>query len=184
MSRWSAWVYQPQSVFLRRAIFQIHLWTGLTLGLYVVVISLSGSFLVCRDNLYRAFSPKPVLVQPGPSALSDEQLQAATQELFPGYKLDTLRRGRSPNEAVVVTLTRGNNAVKWLINPYTGGGLGNAVPFGFRLTDWLIDFHDNLLSGPTGRRMNGIAGAFVILSALTGMVVWWPGIKRWKRGLI
>jgi len=30
------WLRQPQRVWLRRAIFQIHLWTGLAIGLYVV----------------------------------------------------------------------------------------------------------------------------------------------------
>ena len=40
------WLRQPQRVWLRRAIFQIHLWTGLTLGLYVVVLSLTEDKVV------------------------------------------------------------------------------------------------------------------------------------------
>jgi uncharacterized iron-regulated membrane protein len=37
-------------------LFQIHLWTGLAVGMYVFVIFLSGSALVYRNELYRAFS--------------------------------------------------------------------------------------------------------------------------------
>ena len=39
---------QPQSLWIRKAMFQIHLWTGIGLGLYVVVVSLTGSVLVFR----------------------------------------------------------------------------------------------------------------------------------------
>jgi uncharacterized iron-regulated membrane protein len=45
------WLRQPQRVWLRRATFQVHLWLGLALGIYVVVLSLSGSVLVYRNEL-------------------------------------------------------------------------------------------------------------------------------------
>ena len=51
MSVWSKWMRQPQTVWLRRALFQIHLWTGLALGLYLVMLSLTGSALVYRNEL-------------------------------------------------------------------------------------------------------------------------------------
>ena len=51
MSVWSKWVRQPQTVWLRRALFQIHLWTGLALGLYLVMLSVTGSVLVYRNEL-------------------------------------------------------------------------------------------------------------------------------------
>ena len=49
----SRFLHQPQRVWLRRATFQIHLWTGLALGLYVVVLSITGSLLVYRAELDR-----------------------------------------------------------------------------------------------------------------------------------
>ena len=51
MTRWEQWVRQPQALWLRRATFQVHLWIGIAIGLYVVVLSLSGSVLVFRDDL-------------------------------------------------------------------------------------------------------------------------------------
>ena len=33
------WMRQPQRVWLRRALFQVHLWTGIGLGPYVVILS-------------------------------------------------------------------------------------------------------------------------------------------------
>src|SRR5687767_957869 len=36
MGSWTQWLRQPQRVWLRRAAFQVHLWVGLGIGLYVV----------------------------------------------------------------------------------------------------------------------------------------------------
>lgn len=47
----------PHSLWLRRAVFQIHLWLGIALGLYVLIISLSGSLIVFRRELDRMLCP-------------------------------------------------------------------------------------------------------------------------------
>ena len=184
MAYWKTWIRQPQTVGLRKAIFQIHLWTGFALGIYVVVICFSGSILVYRNELYRAFTPKPVFVERRETLLSQEQLEAAAQRSFAGYRVTKVGRGKSPIQAVELELTRGDTTRKRLFNPYTGEDLGNPVPAGFRFTAWLLDFHDNLLSGETGRHVNGVAALLVIMLCLTGMVVWWPGMQRWKRSVM
>jgi len=53
----------------------------------------------------------------------------------------------------------------------------------FQFVANLIDLHADLLGGGIGRRINGIGAFAVLLSALTGLVIWWPGIKRWRRSL-
>ena len=184
MALWRTWIRQPQALGLRKAIFQIHLWTGLVLGLYVVVMCLSGSVLVYRNELYSAFSPKPVFVEPRPVLLSPEQLEAAARRAFAGSEVTQVWRGALPNQAVELELTQKNTTSRRLFDPYTGEDLGHAVPAGFRATAWLLDFHDNLLGGETGRRTNGVGAALVIVSAVTGLVVWWPGVQRWRRSAI
>ena len=57
---WQRWVRQPQKVWLRRAIFQVHLWAGIGVGLYVLFISVTGSVLVYRNELYVAATPHVV----------------------------------------------------------------------------------------------------------------------------
>ena len=60
-SAWQRWVRQPQKVWLRRALFQVHLWAGIGLGLYVFFISVTGSVLVYRNELYVAVTPDVVM---------------------------------------------------------------------------------------------------------------------------
>jgi len=49
--------------------------------------------------------------------------------------------------------------------------------------DWLVHLHTNLLSGLTGRFLNGIGAIVVTMTCLTGAVIWWPGIKNWRRSM-
>ena len=183
MSVWRRSIKKLRSVFLRKLMFQIHLWTGLAVGLYILVIFLSGSVLVYRNELYRTFDPQPVLVSSVGAALSDEALSDAARRSNPGYSVGNLRRGRAGNEAVQITLQRGGDAISRLFDPITGQNLGDAVPAGYRFTSWLLDFHDNLLGGEAGRRVNGIGAVLVIVLCVTGAVIWWPGQRHWRRSL-
>ena len=49
--------------------------------------------------------------------------------------------------------------------------------------EWLIKAHDNWLSGSSGRFVNGLGGACLVALCLTGAVIWWPGIRNWRRSL-
>src|SRR5690349_2437574 len=44
-------LHRPQTLFVRRAIFQVHLWMGITAALYMAVIGITGSVLVFRPEL-------------------------------------------------------------------------------------------------------------------------------------
>ena len=52
---WRRWVFLPQSVPFRKALFQLHLWLGIAIGLYVCMISVTGSAAV----LYRDLAVTP-----------------------------------------------------------------------------------------------------------------------------
>jgi len=48
---------------------------------------------------------------------------------------------------------------------------------------WVARFHTSLLAGYRGRLINGAAAALLILISITGLIVWWPGMKNWRRGV-
>lgn len=98
---------KPQRGWLAR----IHTWIAVSLGLYIVVLAVSGSAIVFRRDFYR-------------------------------WHLDA------------------------------------SHPQFMRMVEWLVDLHDNLLGGSTGRTLNGVGGALLIVLIVTGLVVWWPGWRR------
>ncbi|PWU03077.1 MAG: hypothetical protein C5B51_19675 [Terriglobia bacterium] len=182
-SLWQRWVRQPQKIWLRKALFQVHLWSGIGLGLYVFLISLTGSVLVYRNELYRAATPQPILSTSSAPRLTDDQLREAATRFYPGYKVVRLGRARNPDQAVDVSLQRGNDIKKRLFDPRSGSDLGRSVAISIWLVSTLLDLHDNLLAGSNGRKVNAAGALAVLVMTVTGMVIWWPGIKTWRRSL-
>src|SRR5712692_9497746 len=184
MTHWQRWISHPQTTWLRKATFQIHMWSGIGIGLYVLMVSVTGSIVVYRNELYTAATRDPVvLAQPGPR-LTDDELKATATRVYPGYTIISLSRGQNPDKAVSISLDGAADRKDRLFNPYTGEDLGDSVSLGFRIVSKLLELHDDLLAGNTGRSVNGFGGLLVIVLAFTGMVVWWPGIQTWRRSLI
>ena len=78
---------RPQSLWLRKALFQIHLWTGIGVGLYVLLISVSGSAIVFRNELYKGLWPGPKLVPISGPRLSREEIKKAVHQAWPHYSI-------------------------------------------------------------------------------------------------
>jgi uncharacterized iron-regulated membrane protein len=175
-------VRKPQSVWLRKAMFQVHLWTGIAVGLYVVAISVSGSALFFRNVINEAAPGRRVVAGSGPLLTKDELTEAA-KRAYPGYDVDSVSQGRRPGQEVEIRLNRGAKQKYRIFDPYTGRDLGEAVPYSLQAISWMLDLHVNLLGGSKGRTINGIAAILLTLLAITGAVIWWPGIKNWRRSL-
>ena len=184
MTQWQRWISQPQSVLLRKAVFQVHLWSGIGFGLYLLVVSVTGSIVVYSNELYRAATRAPIVVASSGPRLNDDELKAAVTHIYPGYTVVSIGAGQKPDQAVSVTLSRNRGRKDRLFNPYTGSDLGDSVPISIHLVSRLLELHDDLLAGPTGRSVNGFGAVMLIVLALTGIVVWWPGIKNWRRSLV
>jgi uncharacterized iron-regulated membrane protein len=182
MTIWQRWIRQPQNVRLRKAIFQIHLWSGIGAGLYVLFISVTGSVLVWRNELAAAATPDPIVVTGSGPRLTDEQLKEAATRAYPGYSV-IINRAPNPDQAVDISLERSTDRLARLFDPYTGRDLGDSVPMGLRGIRKLLDLHDDLLAGRAGRKVNGIGALLLVVLSFTGIVVWWPGVKTWRRSL-
>jgi uncharacterized iron-regulated membrane protein len=179
----ASWLRRPQSVWLRRVLFQIHLWIGIALGLYVLAISVSGSAIVFRNEIYRVADPGPRIVEVRGEPLATEALRAAALRQHPGDTISYVWPGREPHHATEIWLDhKGRRNQRWF-DPYTGEDLGPSVPYAIQITAWFMRLHTDLLAGETGRTVNGIAAALFTVLCLTGAVLWWPGVDRWKRSL-
>jgi uncharacterized iron-regulated membrane protein len=178
------WKYRPQNVWLRKALFQVHLWVGIGLGIYVLLISLSGSAIVFRNEISKAFSSAPRIVPVSGTKLSHDDLKQAVRRAYPQYSVSYIWDSKRPDEATEVWILHGNKNKMRLFDPYTGQDLGDSVPLTLRALTFAIDLHVNLLSGRTGRVVNGVGAILTTLLVITGAVVWWPGVQTWRKSLI
>lgn len=176
-------IRQPQNVWLRKALFQIHLWTGIGVGLYIFMISISGSAIVFRREIDKLAWTAPSVAVTGPR-MSAEQLRAAARQTFPALEVGEVVFSRDPARAAEVYLRRGERWRERVFDPYTGQDLGGLVMEEPALLVWLISLHDDLLSDRTGRHVNGVGALLFTLMCLTGMVIWWPGKARWRNSLL
>jgi uncharacterized iron-regulated membrane protein len=180
---------QPQNVWIRRAMFQIHLWTGIGVGLYIVVICVTGSVLVFRRELMRTYSNRPTVSVHAADAkpLTEDELRAVALRAYPDFTVEKVWRGRRGNTPVDIWMERGPGKDKEkkqrLFDPYTGADLGETRPRAVRFIDWMVSLHDDLLGGMNGRIVNGVGAILVTLLCLTGAVIWWQGMAKWRRGL-
>jgi len=183
MSFWSRWLRYPQTFRARKALFQVHLWTGIAVGLYVLLVSVSGSLLVYRPQLSRALLRRPPVIAASRERMTPEELKQTAQRAYPEYKITQVVDRKNPDQAVEIWFDRGGTTRQRLFDPYTGEDLGDTLGASFRSISWLLELHDNLLYGRTGRLVNGVGGIFLTLLSVTGAILWWPGIKNWRRSL-
>ena len=109
------------------------------------------------------------------------QLQSSIERHYPDYEVLSITEFGNRPDAVV--LRSGNKRIERLFDPNTGQDLGDPRPITGRVVSWLADLHDNLLAGLTGRTLNGLGAALLVIMSVTGAVLWWPGIKNWRRSL-
>src|ERR1700693_5185106 len=87
MSFWQRWLRRPQSVWLRKALFQIHLWTGIGFGPYPGVMRVSGSAIVFRNEIFKALGDGPKQVAVQGVRLTADQLRDIAHRDYPGYSI-------------------------------------------------------------------------------------------------
>lgn len=162
--------------------FQVHLWIGIVLTLYMILIGVSGSILVFRPELERLLSLKPWQQIRSPEPVAD--IATVIENLKVAYPHNRVVSVDTPNEddATFVAVLDGRGRIRVACDPRQGTVLGQFP----RVRNWLDvtqELHESLMIHHNGRILNGVGAAFLLLLNATGMVIWWPGIRNWKRAL-
>ena len=173
---------------LKRALFQIHLWTGMLTGLLMLIFGLTGSLLVFYPELDDALNERLTHVAPRRERASLQTALEAAARAHPELRAQSLSLPTSADRTIVVQMrARGGPGgppagLSVYVDPYTGTVVGERN----RNDSWLWQIrllHSNLLMGRTGRFIVGICGLLLALLCATGIWLWYLGWKRHKRGL-
>ncbi len=177
------WWHGPREQWLRRALFQLHLWVGLSIGLYLFAMGITGSLLVFEEELDELFHPQIFHVSgPREPALPISQLLTAAQAQYPDRQATAIYGPTAARETYVVYLRRGDEILHAFVHPATGVIVGTTLP-STSFVRWIQDFHFNLFSGRGGRTVNSLGGLLLFLLCLTGLLLWWPGVRHWPAAL-
>jgi len=167
----------------RKIFFFIHLWTGVILGLWFVMIGLTGSSLAWPEligaEMKAMFPYERTSVNQPQIPLS--QAIAAIKKNQPDITPQELSLVIVPNYRFPYYIFTRNNKVfhftLFLVDPYSGKVNPPRQVIDFT-TGKLEQMHMNLVLQAKGLIANGIFSVFILFLLLTGLWLWWPSTLR------
>lgn len=165
-------------VSLRKSILQSHRVIGLTIGLFVVMVAMTGAGMLFRDRLEPLVYPKLLKVQTCTVRLPLDTLIANARASNPAAGRPTQLRIYDEADASTRILLSDN---RWYyVNPCTGKVLGNEDRYGgvFGVMAALHSFHYLKNGSPVA---GTLALTFAIVLVGGGLAVWMPDTLRKRR---
>ncbi|MDE1178184.1 MAG: PepSY-associated TM helix domain-containing protein [Edaphobacter sp.] len=183
-----SWLRSPQRVWLRRVIFQVHLWLGIVVALYSIVIGLSGSALVFKEQIQHATEPELYRASTAPRTVTLDQMVHRIEADRPGWRVSGLQHFDEGNVPVTALMGRRGapptpNYRAVIFDRNSGQILRDRMRFDGVL-GWITNLHFYLLAGKPGIMISGWMALGLLILCLSGVVLWWPGVKRWAGALI
>lgn len=170
-------------VTLRQVWRRLHLWIGIAGGVIFALLGLSGSSLVYEEKILSLLYPQvmhvPVNCSPAPPSalLATAQAAAASLKGRVSY-LRILDAEDAPVRAAI--LLPDDDTEILLLSPCDATVIG---PQPGRIFAQLFELHTRLLLGRDGRMVVGWIGVALMLTAISGLVIWWPRGRQWRRAL-
>lgn len=176
--------HSPASHNLRATLRILHRRIGVLLGIWLVLVSLSGGLLVFREEIEVFFNRDLTQVAPlGSKAPLQPALDRARLE-HPNAVFKTVNIPEAPGRSISFWgHDPEGRSFHVYTDPYTGHLLGSRLAES-DVTEWLYLFHAQLLGGSWGERVNGASSLAWTVLLVAGILLWIPTRGRsWTEGL-
>ncbi|MCU6433562.1 PepSY domain-containing protein [Undibacterium sp. Jales W-56] len=190
----------PRIKFISR---KLHLWIGLLFGMVFVILGLTGSAIAWRHELDHMLNPD-LLQASSPSGLAvgapirfsptDIQTMSDTLSANPRYGRPSMLVFPEHAGSVVVAWYRPKTASttapltqevmrQVMLDPVTLAVTGerNWGELGLSrrlLMPTIFHLHRYLVAGEVGKTVIGVSGLILVLTAMSGIILWWPKMRR------
>lgn len=183
---------------LRKLIYQVHLYVGLVLGGFFLLLALTGSFLVFYPEIDLMLHPEMRVQQLSqdldfnhahPIQPVLDKLRAEYPDLKDGWRIEMPLHNDFPIFARYLKPDHGNSNAVFAplvvsIDP-TSLQLTSARIWGEYLVTFIFDLHYQLLLGDIGKSIVVIAGILLFFNVIFGLYLWFPkSISAWKHALV
>ncbi|MGF6090001.1 PepSY domain-containing protein [Pseudomonas sp. 18173] len=164
---------------LKKTLFQLHWFFGISAGLVLALMGITGATVSFQDEILSALNPSVLQVEKQvagvlPPAELVERIEAAA-----GKKVSMLTVETDSGNAAKVWFTpppgerRGEMRY---FDPYTGEFLGDAT--GQDFFGLMLQLHRFLAMGDTGRQITGACTLILVFFCLSGLYLRWP--RQWQ----
>lgn len=170
---------------LKKTLFQLHWFFGITAGLVLALMGITGAAVSFQDEILRALNP---------SVLTVEKREAGV--LPPAELVRKLEATEGQTVAMLFVESESGNAARVFFtpppgerrgqlryfDPYTGDYMGDVV--GQEVFGFLLQFHRFLVMGDTGRNITGACTLILVFFCLSGLYLRWPRqVASWRAWL-
>ncbi|NMY98956.1 flavodoxin [Pseudomonas proteolytica] len=170
---------------LKKTLFQLHWFFGITAGLVLALMGITGAAYSFQDEILRALNPTVLTVEKQPAGVLPPAELVRKLEATEGKTVSMLWvESESGNAArVFFTPPAGERRGQMrYFDPYTGDYLGDAV--GQDFFGLMLQLHRFLAIGDTGRQITGACTLILIFFCLSGLYLRWPRqVASWRAWL-
>lgn len=165
---------------LKKALFQLHWFFGITAGLILSIMGITGALYSYHDEILKTLNPDSFYVEEQPATrLRPVEIYQLMNQRYPDRTVSTIQLGQA-NDAVIVTLTQKKQNNTFYLNPYTGDQLPAAM--GEKFLDFALDLHRSLTLGEFGKQLTGASTLILLFFIFSGLYMRWPkksSFKEW-----
>lgn len=152
----------------RRILLWLHRWVGVTAGLVILFLAITGGVLVFQHTQDRWLNPGLFPREAGNHVPVSSVLEEVARK-HPDMRVQGIRLPRDEQDSL--TLIGGNRMIH--CDPSSGAILGIRPRMGLWWQTF-VKLHVNLMLGSTGGLIVEIATWITLALALTGLWLWWP----------
>lgn len=170
---------------LKKTLFQLHWFFGITAGLVLALMGVTGAAYSFQDEILRALNPTVLSVQKREAGVLPPAELVRKLEATEGKSVAMLWVESDSGNAARVSFTpppgerRGQMRY---FDPYTGDYMGDAV--GQDVFGFILQLHRFLAIGATGRNITGACTLILVFFCLSGLYLRWPRqVKSWRAWL-
>lgn len=167
---------------VRKQIRRIHLWLGLTSGLVVCFLGITGCILAFQKEIELLTVPAQFVTARNVAYLPPSKIRALAVKALPGKEPHSVTYS-TPGKSAVVSFYHDDPSYYYLVyvDPYSGEVLRvkNMDRDFFRI---VVDGHFYLWLPPTiGKPIVASATLIFVVMMITGIVLWWPKNKAARK---
>ncbi|MEW9903286.1 PepSY domain-containing protein [Pseudomonas putida] len=160
---------------VKKSLFQLHWFFGITAGLVLALMGITGAVYSFQEELLRLFNPDVLKVQVRqegvlPPAELVRRVEAAQGDTVSMLWVDT-RDGNAARIFFQPPPGERRGQMRY-VDPYTGQFQGDVTGQGF--FNLMLQLHRFLAMGDTGRQITGACTLMLVFFCLSGLYLRWP----------
>ncbi|KAA0918305.1 PepSY domain-containing protein [Dietzia sp. ANT_WB102] len=169
---------------------RVHFYAGLFVAPFLIVAALSGALYAFAPTLEKIVYQEQITAPEASTALPLEQQVNAAQAQFPD--LDVAQIWPTDGSGTATRILFADDSLEdgleraVFVDPATGTIQGDLTSYSglgeLPVRSWISSLHKDLHLGPPGEVYSELAASWLLILALSGLIMWWRKVRSTRHG--